>query len=500
MENQETKIHPPTDVGKLRVQNWSPVQWDEPDIQAVLLCSSMSDPKAATYRKIENTYEGFLGVFKDSSIFLGYIGSPINSSSRGLARPFVSLDSDIAGVGETYNKTTDAFIHAFEEFEKWKIQYVAIFCIGNAAYCPEAVKRAMDYERPAGVLRRVSVFMMDEKYPDIASTSFALDEQGWPRDSVYARAYQSTERVRTFFLLFGSYSYNPSLLNASAPKHLAGTAVVTQPYSNDDIDKIKPLGKISYPANMQKIKKQIPTLDGFVSGDILIPFVGSDIWSREAVGFRMTDKQRQSCHVGTSKIIQTLLDISIKTKRLIWMPIHHSGASFIKKLPLNKLQVLERPGLFQPMATGVVVCGYEPLAHEDYVRLLGAAHLAISRKGGQSESSTILALLEKPNMAMAMPSEDYQQEELVSMTMLLEFSVDPDGLVNYAQKLQPPGWYAHWTMETEQLHSILWQALFLEKERIRRIGAAIRAFESMRTSQQEDIFSIARSITGLDKS
>lgn len=499
MENQGTKILPPTNVGRLRVQGWSPAQWDEPEIQAVLLCASTVSLYPSISRKIEQTYDGFQNIFKDSSVFFGYVGTPINESHKGLAKPFVSVEPTLGNPGEIYRKTADAFVQVFEEFKNWNIQHIAVFSMGNAAYCPEAIKRAIEIHSTGSTIRKVSVFLLDEKYPNIGPDGFSLDADGWPQDPYYGRAYNASERISTYFLLTCSYPYNPTLLNESAPEHLSGTAVVTQPYPDSYIPEFEPSDENNHPGNLEHLKKSILTLDGFSTGDLLVPFIGSDIWSPEALRFRMTEEQRKSCHVGTTKIIQTLLEISKKTRRRVWMPITMAGATFIKKLPFNNLQVRRQPDDTLPPKSSVIVCGYEPIFQDDYIQLLGAADCTINRKGGQTESSTILTLLEKPNVVITLPENGYNQEELISMAMTLEFSVDPDGNVNFAQKLQPPGWTVQWTQSVEQIQRTLWQALFLEKDRKRRTNAALWAFRSMRNSNEEDIFSIARFITGLEK-
>jgi hypothetical protein len=412
-----------------------------------------------------------------------------------LSEPYEPVESS-GSVPGTYRQVTAAFTAVFSRVAEKRLQRVAVVCMGYTAFGPESVKRALEaHQRQTGDSgpESVSVLVIDSAYPDTDRQEVELDADGWPKSRFYSPGFRSDGRVKIFFLLTSSYLYDPGLLNARAPRGLAGVSVVAPPYTDSYLSELTSDGERGRRDGLGATARQLPGMAHFRKSDRLVPLVSSDIWSYSAVDVWMTREEHWSCLQGTESILRALVRTAGRLDRRIWVPVDTAGADFARGLGIAGLVVVSSLNEIDPTAR-VVLSPYRGLSQKNHSRLLGAADVAISRTGGQANATCVLALSMTPNVVVDMPAMGYMQSELTSVFMTHDVGVFSSGEV-CCQRLQSAlAWRARWDWSEEVLASLFETALTDVEERRRRARRAYDAFFELKRSPRGNVFSILESM------
>jgi hypothetical protein len=485
----------PQNAGPLRAPLLNDDHWPARGVEGVFVCLPKPLAGMGTLRQLQGIAAGLREMTRSRSVETGYVGPAIADADPLLSEPYETVESSRSVPG-TFRQVTSAFTAVFGRIAKKRLQRVAILCMGYTAFGPESVKRALEANRrqsgDSGP-ETVSVLVIDSAYPDTDRQEVALDADGWPTSRFYSPGFCSDGQVKTFFLLTSSYLYDLGLLNARAPEGLAGASVVAPPYTESYLSELTSDGERGRRDGLGAIARQLPGMAHFKESDRLVPLVSSDIWSSSAVDVWMTREEHRSCLQGTESILRALVRTAGRLDRRIWVPIDTAGADFARGLGIADLVVAGSTSAVEPAAR-VVLSPYRGLSQKDHSRLLGAADVAISRTGGQANSTCVLGLSMTPNVVVDMPAMGYMQSELTSVFMTHDVSVSSSGEV-CCQRLQSPlAWRACWDWSKEALADLFETALTDVEERRRRARRAYDAFFELKRLSRGNVFSILDSM------
>ncbi len=504
---------PPGTVGELRVSRWTPKTRRRAPGDAVIICLPTALAGKGTARQLEQAAATFVRAMGRRGIPFAYVGKPVDCAVAELRTPLAVIEPSQQGVRGIYRAATAAFESALGTLYERGSRRPVIVSMGYTAYGPEAIRRAIEALAESGSDMEAIVCLVDSTYPDTDILATDVDASGWPESRFFGPAYRSTASLRTLFFVTSAYGYDPALLNRRAPPGLDGVAVIAPPYSDRYVDHIERIASEGKDAGLGPVAELLPgferqDIDSSTRGaprfdhrgseDFLIPIVGSDIWSADAVDSWMTSEQHHSCLAGTKAVVQALVGVAEQTGRTVRVPIDLAGADYIRDQRLPSVAVLPPAKASNGEIDGarVVLSAYRDLSQEQHARLLGAADVAVSRTGGQANSTVVLALARTPNVVVDMPACGYMQSELTSLAVRHEISADDSGQVVCEAKSRPLGWLAHWTWAPEQIQRQVVEALTSEAERDRRAGNAYQAYRDLNASTGGNLFRIVAHLTG----
>ncbi len=490
----------PGTVGELRVPLWTPETWRRTAGDAVIICLPTALAGKGTARQLEQAAASFVREMGRREIPFAYVGKPVDCAVAELRTPLAVIEPSEQGVRGIYRAATTAFESAFRALYDRGSRRPVIVSMGYTAYGPEAVRGALEALAESGSAMEAVVCMVDSTYPDTDALATDVDASGWPESRFFGPAYRSTASLRTLFFVTSAYSYDPALLNRRAPRGLDGVAVIAPPYSDEYVGRIERIAGEGRDTGLGSVAELLPGFPRRGTGggsDLLIPIVGSDIWSPDAVGSWMTSEQHHSCLVGTRSIVQALVGVAEQTGRTVRVPIDVAGADYIRDQRLPSVAVLPaKPSNGEIDGARVVLSAYRDLSQEQHTRMLGAADVAVSRTGGQANSTVVLALARTPNVVVDMPACGYMQSELTSLAVGHEISVDDSGQVACEAKSRPLGWLAHWAWAPEQIQRQIVEAVTSEAERDQRASDACQAYRDLSVSAGGNLFRIVAHLTG----
>ncbi len=480
----------PESVGVLRAAPLSRDHLVGAAVQGIYVCLPKPLAGMGTNRQLQGVVAGVKAMTASSGIDFGFIGPAIPGADPCLEHPLAEIPAADTVAG-SYRRATAAFTAALRQLEDRGLRRLAVLCMGYTAYGPESLKRAVRAVREEGRRgpERLDVFIIDSAYPDTDRKESALDAEGWPASRFYTPAFQSDETIRISFLLTSAYDYNAALLNQRCPEGLTGVSVVAPPYTDDYLAELEADGDSARARGVGVLSTLFPEVAGIAPEDLLVPLVSSDVWSEDAVGVWMTREAHRSCTRGTESIARALVMVSGRVGRRIWMPIDTAGADFLIGLAIDGLRVSD-PG--KPIGTeaAVVLVPYRGLPQSAHTTLLGAAHLAVSRTGGQANATCVLGLTKTPNVVIDMPACGYMQSELTSLFMTHSADVTLAGGVSCEPLPSPLGWRGAWHWSPEDLAELLESALIDISERGQRSEHAIAAFHELKRSTFGSVFGI----------
>lgn len=487
----------PQNVGLVATPPFEEALATPDSIDGVFVCLPKPLAGMGTKRQLQGIIAGLESLCRERALPLGYIGPAMEGFGPTLAAPYAEV-APADTVAASYKAVVFAFEAAFQRMADAGLKRIALLCMGYTAYGPESAKRALcAFEERTGrrAPERIVTCVVDSAYPDTDSEESDIDIDGWPTSRFYSPAFESTDRLRTLFLLTSAYDYTVSLLNARAPRGLAGASVVFPPYTDEYLGDLERWGREGKTRGLGPVADQLPGGSAMGPDDLLVPLVSSDIWGEEAVGVWMTREEHDSCIKGTQHIGTALVQVARRLNRRIWMPIDTAGARAMESMGIDGLRILGREGTTPPPG-GVLVSPYRGLSQPDHTRLLGAADLAISRTGGQANATVVLTFAKTPNLIVDMPGVGYMQSELTSLFVTHDASVAPSGEVTCTEKARPLAWRGRWCDPPGDLAEAIIDALANAEERDRRTAAAKAAFEQLRTSTKGNVFHIIRKLIG----
>ena len=491
---------PLSTVGPPRVPRLGAWPRNRPRIDAVVLCHPVALAGQGTSRQLQEAWLGLTRRFAGTPVHVAYVGAPVPANTIGLADPLAPVEPvDTGEVPGRFRAATAALTRALRALREAGARHVAVVCAGYTAYGPEAVKRALDSLSTGGAAMKACVFLVDSAYPDTDARDARRDRSGWPRGRFFAPAYESTAAARTAFLLTSAYAYDPWLLNERAPEGLGGVGVISPPYTDSYLRWLEATARRARIDGGADLYGALPGFARRRSDDLLVPLVASDVWSPSAVGAWMTRKQHESCRSGTESLIRTLVRISERLGRRIWVPIDVAGAEFVSGLNLPGVAVLRTREQREDAESKVLLPAYRGLSQADHATLLAAARLAVSRTGGQANATAVLAVARTPNFVLDMPACGYMQSELTSLAIARELRVSADGAVRNVARSAPLGWLAHWKQAPQEVEGLLWEALTVDAERARRANAAYDAFHSLRRAPGGTLVDVLADAAGVGK-
>ncbi len=483
----------PETVGRLKVPRWTPETWHRTPGDSVIICLPTALAGKGTERQLEQAAATFVRRLGGEGMPFAYVGAPVDCKLAELEAPLATIKPFEKGVPGIYRAVTAAFENAFKTLYDRGSRRPVVVSMGYTAYGPEAIRRAIEALAESGCHMEAIVCLVDSTYPDTDTLETRTDAAGWPESRFFGPAYRSTTAVRTLFFVTSAYGYDPALLNRRAPGGLDGVAVIAPPYSDEYVDRIERAANEGKQTGLGPVAEFLPGFHRRGSEDLLIPIVGSDIWSPDAVGAWMTSQQHDSCLAGTRVIVEALVGVAEQAGSTVWVPIDVAGADYMRELKLPSVVVLPNG---ETGDARVVLSAYRDLCQEHHARLLGAADVAVSRTGGQANSTVVLALARTPNVVVDMPACGYMQSEQSSSAMTHEISVDDSGRVVYEQKPRPLGWLAHWTWSPERIQQQIADALLSEEQRRERPRNANRAYRELSGSRGGNLFRIVEHLLG----
>lgn len=485
----------PDEVGVPSVARFDPLAWRQEPVEAVLLTLPTALAGKGTARQLTEAAAYLSRRLEASDVPFAYVGRPVEDGGSELQKPWREVAPYEPGVPGIYRATARAFREAFEALHARDVRRVAVLCMGYTGYGPEAIKRSLAELARGGRRMEAVVCLADSAYPDTDVLDRETDAQGWPISRFYGPAYRSVPGAQILFFLTSAYPYDPAVLNRRVPPGIVSAGVIVPPYSDEYVERIETAGREGREEGLGEVASRLPGLEARDDDDLLIPIVGSDIWSTSAIGAWMSAPQHDSCLKGTAAIVRALVTAGDRLGKRIWVPIDVAGADYLREEKLPGVTVL-LPGEVARGAARVFVSPYRDLSQRDHARLLGASDLAISRTGGQANSTVVLALARTPNLVLDMPACGYMQSELTSLAVRYDVEVDAEGRVRCRRKDAPLGWLARWDWAPERIAEEILDALGAEDERARRCDAAYRAYEALRRSEAGNLFRIVERLAG----
>ncbi len=488
----------PQNVGPIGTPPFEEVLANRSPIDGVFVCLPKPLAGMGTKRQLQGIIAGLESLCAEHALPLGYIGPAMKGFGHTLATPYADV-APAKTVAGSYRAVVAAFEAAFHRMAGAQLERIALLCMGYTAYGPESVKRALrSFETGGGkqAPKQITTCVVDSAYPDTDQAESDLDAEGWPTSRFYTPGFEGTHRVQTLFLLTSAYDYTVSLLNARAPKGLAGASVVFPPYTDEYLAELARWGREGKERGLGSAARHLPGFAVKAREDLLVPLVSSDIWGEEAVDVWMTREEHRSCVEGTRNIASALVQVARRLGRRIWMPIDTAGAEAVAAMGIEGLAIVSGEASSEIPKEPLLLSPYRGLSQPDHTRLLGAADLAISRTGGQANSTVVLTFARTPNLVVDMPAEGYMQSELTSLFVTHDATVTPTGEVTCTKRATPLAWRGQWRDAPDDLAEVMADALTNPTERERRTSAAIAAFDQLRASIKGNVFRIVRQLIG----
>jgi hypothetical protein len=284
--------------------------------------------------------------------------------------------------------------------------------------------------------------------------------------------------------LTSAYRYDPAILTARAPA-VNWVGLIAPPYAEGYIDALRNAGAKRRAGGTGELPDILPELCSCRSGDLLIPFVSSDIWSLTAIDAWMTRDQYQTVLTGTTTVLRGLQLVARRQRCRVFVPIDAAVLQILDRRFDDILLASSRgyPG-------GVRLVPYESLSQADHARLLGTADLAVTRTGAQANAFAVLSLVKTPSVVMDLPAAGYMQSELTSAAVESRISVSGDGVVRVVPRERPVAWFTRWTWPASMFAEVINRILEDATESARRAEAAQNAFLELFNSADGNLFAI----------
>jgi hypothetical protein len=469
----------------VRPRSWLP--WRSGEVaefgaDAVLVSAPKPLAGLGTSSQLVGVCDGLRRLARSNACRIGYVGPPLAGADPLLAAPFIAMEPT-GSTQEIYRRCESAFTAAFTLLANAGCRRIVLACMGYTAFGPEAAKRAFRRVRSAD-LEQLLLLIVDSAFPDRDEPEVGIGRAGYPLGRFHEAAYAPDPGVRTAFLLTSAYRYDPAILTARAPA-VSWVGLIAPPYTEGYIDALRNAGAKRRAGGTGELPDILPELCSYRAGDLLIPFVSSDIWSPTAIDAWMTRDQYQTVLTGTTTVLRGLQLVARRQGCRVFVPIDAAVLQILDRRFDDILLASSRgyPG-------GVRLVPYESLSQADHARLLGTADLAVTRTGAQANAFAVLSLVKTPSVVMDLPAAGYMQSELASAAVESRISISGDGVVRAVARERPTAWFTRWTWPASMFAEVINRILEDATESARRAEAARKAFLELFNSADGNLFAI----------
>jgi hypothetical protein len=360
-----------------------------------------------------------------------FVNEEITGKIYPLDRKITSADS----IQEIYRNTCETTIEELQYFYAKGIRHFVGLYNGYTSYGLFALKRAMKRinETNSGDPITGNVIIQDSSFPDTEALSTDLDSGGYPVTRFHKDAYQSTPHLSVIFIVNATIPFDMTLSRRIPSGCLPMATSLT--YTPRYIEVWKQRGNTQKSEARSRLKNILPGWSLITPTDRVISLLSSDIWDPSYIGKWMTAEEYATVVRGTTAIVKSLLHLSDRTNRPIFLTMVRKGVDWI--LSQGFARVVSAEKVKTPVSSGLVVVPYDVLEQSNFIDLITGSDLLINR-AAHTNAFTETIIAGKPQVVLTMPALGYMDAELMAKSMemgILKYDQNPIEMGNEIYKI-----------------------------------------------------------------